>query len=423
MSAKPDATPLSLPRPAPLSTPPAVWTQVVAGALLMLATMPGRTHGLGLITEPLLRETGISHEDFARMNLWATLLGSAACLPVGLWLDRVGPRAGALVLLPALAVVVALMAWLPAPGWWGLAGLLLLSRALGQGALSVLSIAVAGRSFRGGSRVAAGVYAVLLSMLFAAAFYAVGAVAQSPGHGWRAAWGGIAVALVLLMPVAFLLRGRGGVAAAAEAGAADDLSLARCLRLPVFWIYLAGIAAFTLVYTGVSLFQQALLAERGFDQAVFVKVQSLSFLIGLAGQIVCGVGTRWLPMRFWLLLALLAQAAGMAMYRSLAGLTELWTLAALTGFSGGVITVAFFSIWGDTFGKGHLGRIMGVVQTFAVFASALGPLLLEHGRAAFGGYAPALGAAAPVVIIIALLHAWPPPRRAPVSSSSSVSSA
>jgi NAD(P)H-flavin reductase len=35
------------------STAPAVWTQVIAGALLMLATLPGRSHGLGLVTEPL----------------------------------------------------------------------------------------------------------------------------------------------------------------------------------------------------------------------------------------------------------------------------------------------------------------------------------------------------------------------------------
>ncbi|MES2598413.1 MAG: MFS transporter [Verrucomicrobiota bacterium] len=400
-------------------SPPAVWTQVVAGALLMVATMPGRTHGLGLITEPLLAETKLSHDSYAQINLWATLLGSASCLPVGFWLDRKGPRTGALVLLPALALVVALMAWLPSPGWWGLAGLIFLTRALGQGALSVLSISVAGRSFKGGSRAAAGAYAALLSVLFAVAFVVVGGVAHSPNYGWRPAWGGIAVALVLMMPVALMLRNQKD-ANTTDAGTDQDLDLARCFRVPVFWIYVAGIAAFTAVYTGVSLFNQALLMERGFDEKAFVTFQSISFPVGLLGQILCGVGARWISMRLWLAVGLMAQAASMATYSSLGSQDSLWALMALSGFSGGVITVAFFSIWGDTFGKRHLGRIMGLVQTTSVFASAMGPLLLERGRAAYGGYAPAMMAAAPIVLIIALLHLWPAPRRSSETAASSL---
>lgn len=134
--------------------PPAVWTQVIAGALLMLATLPGRTHGLGLITEPLLKDLQISHDSYAQINLWATLLGALVCLPVGTWLDRMGLRIGALVLLPSLAAVVACMSSYLKGGPAVVTipfVLVLLTRALGQGALSVLSLAVAGRSFRHGS--------------------------------------------------------------------------------------------------------------------------------------------------------------------------------------------------------------------------------------------------------------------------------
>ena len=31
------------------------WSNVVVAAVIMLATLPGRTQGLGLITEPMLR--------------------------------------------------------------------------------------------------------------------------------------------------------------------------------------------------------------------------------------------------------------------------------------------------------------------------------------------------------------------------------
>ena len=58
----------------------------------MLATLPGRTQGLGLITEPLLQDLRIDRIAYANINLWATLLGAAICLPIGRVFDRVGLR-------------------------------------------------------------------------------------------------------------------------------------------------------------------------------------------------------------------------------------------------------------------------------------------------------------------------------------------
>ena len=77
---------------APLPKPPALaarlpfyygWVNVVVAALAMVATLPGRTQGLGLITEPLLQDLNLDRVAYAQINLWATLLGSAACLGFG----------------------------------------------------------------------------------------------------------------------------------------------------------------------------------------------------------------------------------------------------------------------------------------------------------------------------------------------------
>jgi hypothetical protein len=38
-------------------------------AAAMVATLPGRTQGLGLITEPLLTDLGIGRVDYAQLNL------------------------------------------------------------------------------------------------------------------------------------------------------------------------------------------------------------------------------------------------------------------------------------------------------------------------------------------------------------------
>ncbi len=378
--------------------PPAVWTQVIVGALLMLATLPGRSQGLGLITEPLLADLGISRDSYAQINVWATLGGALACLPAGAWLDRCGLKTGSLVLLPALALVVLVMSYMHV-AVAGLFVLVLLTRAFGQGAMSVLSLAVAGRAFRHKSGAAAGMYAVLLSVLFAIAFIIVGGVVHD--SGWRMAWRGIGIGLIVMMPVALWLRNT-AASAQADTGTDNDLNLSQCVRIPAFWAYSAGIAAFAAISAATGLFNQALLAERGFDQKMAYQFLAGSSVIALLGQMTCGAGLRWLPIRFWLGGALIVQAAALALYKFIDTSQGLWTVAALMGLSGG-ITVAFFAIWGDSFGKRHLGRIQGAAQTCTVLASALGPLLLERGAGFLQGYANTLMIAAVVCVLLGLL--------------------
>jgi hypothetical protein len=60
--------------------------------------------------------------------------------------------------------------------------------------------------------------------------------------------------------------------------------------------------------------------------------------------------------------------------------------AATMGAAGGIVTVVFFSVWGQVFGRTHLGRIQGCAQATTVVASAVGPLLLAETLARTGSY-------------------------------------
>jgi hypothetical protein len=51
------------------------WLLILTAAVVMLGTLPGRTQGLGLITEPLVADLRLDRVSFANINLWATLLG------------------------------------------------------------------------------------------------------------------------------------------------------------------------------------------------------------------------------------------------------------------------------------------------------------------------------------------------------------
>ena len=61
----------------------AAWITAPVAALVMVATLPGRTQGLGLITEPMLRDLRLDRILYADINLWATLLGFSASRRAG----------------------------------------------------------------------------------------------------------------------------------------------------------------------------------------------------------------------------------------------------------------------------------------------------------------------------------------------------
>ena len=44
------------------------WVNVIVASLAMTATLPGRTHGLGLVTEPLLADLGV--DRLLRGSIW-----------------------------------------------------------------------------------------------------------------------------------------------------------------------------------------------------------------------------------------------------------------------------------------------------------------------------------------------------------------
>jgi MFS family permease len=360
------------------------WVNLVLAALAMVATLPGRTQGLGLVTEPLLADWGMDRVLFATVNLWATLFGAVLCLPVGRVTDRWGPRLVITLVTVGLGVAVVVMsrtASLPV-----LFLMLTLTRALGQSALSVVSLALVGKWFARRLNLAMGIFAVLVAMGFIAAFPAVGAVVIA--SGWRSAWFGVGIGVALLAPVAWLLvRDRPtGEDVEALNLQPSDLTLGQALRTPAFWLFALASSAFGLVYSGIALFNQSILELKGFPAETYHRTLVVSTMVGLA----CNFGAGWLGQK-WPMQRLIG--IGMAVLAlSLVGLPLVRTpmhvdlYAAAMGAAGGIVTVVFFSVWGQVFGRSHLGRIQGCAQATTVVASAVGPLLLAETLAMTGSY-------------------------------------
>src|SRR5262245_27242394 len=121
------------------------WVNLSVAALAMVGTLPGRTQGLGLITEPLLKDLQLDRVLFAQINLWATLIGALFCIGIGRLVDRLGSRL--ILTITALFLGIVVLTMSRVQGVALLAVLITLTRGFGQSALSVISITIVGQWF------------------------------------------------------------------------------------------------------------------------------------------------------------------------------------------------------------------------------------------------------------------------------------
>ena len=396
------------------------WVMVGVAALAMVGTLPGRTQGLGLITESLLRDLQLDRGVFAQMNLWATLLGALFCLGIGRLLDRFGARVVLTVVSLLLGGVALAMS--STRSYSLMFFLLVLSRGLGQSALSVVSLTMVGQWFTRRLSVAMGIYSVMLSVGFMAAFPLVGGAVLT--QGWRSAWAAIGWSLVLgLAPLGLLLVRRdpedcglkleGGTVPEGPA-AGPSFAWLEALWTPAFWVFALASSTYNLIASGIGLFNESILAERGFEASIYHRSLVVTAITSLLGNFLGG----WLASK-WSVNRIMALAMGL-LAGALVGLPSLKTVgqvdlfAVVMGVAGGFVIVIFFSFWAKTFGRAQLGRIQGTAQMMTVLASGLGPLLLAKCHAWTGSYAALFYLLAGVVSLLGLAAwcVWLPERTA-----------
>ena len=393
------------------------WVVVGVAALAMVGTLPGRSQGLGLITEPLLRDLAVDRVRFAEINFVATLVGSLFCFGIGGLVDRHGSRVVLTSLAVVLGVVVAATTSVHSAAM--LLVMITVTRGLGQSALSVVSLAMPGKWFRRQLTWAMGVYSLVLSIGFMLAFPAVGAIVQA--QGWRIAWAWVGAALVFgLAPVAWLLVRREPemnaeleAPPAVAATEAADATLASALRSPAFWVFGIASSLYGLAASGIGLFNESILAERGFTPDVYYTALAVTAITGLAGNFVAGAWADRGSLRRVLVVAMLLLAGALAALPHVSTTAHVMAQAVAMGLAGGFVMVVFFSFWGKAYGRTHLGRIQGVAQALTVFASATGPLLLAWCADATGSYAVAFYAlAATLMVLVVAALAVPVPAAA-----------
>jgi len=385
------------------------WINVIVAALAMTATLPGRTHGLGLVTEPLLRDLLMDRVVYARINLVASLLGAAFCLPVGWLIDRRGVRTSLVVVTAALAISVLAMS--VASGTISLLVTLILVRGFGQSALSVVSMTIIGKWFSRRLGLAMGLFAVLLTFGFIGSVVGMGGAIEA--WGWRGAWQALGLALVGLVPVFWLLTRSTpescGIAPDAPdpalsrpENAVGAFSFAQALATPAFWVVLFAACAFNLVWSGVTLFNESMLAERGIDAKHSVEIMAILTGVGLLANLVAGALASRERVVKLLGGGMVLLATALVIFPNIETIAGARLYALAIGLSGGIVTVVFFAAFGHLFGREHLGRIQAAAQFGTVLASSVGPELMAESQALTGSYAPMFFTLAVMIVGLAL---------------------
>jgi MFS family permease len=322
------------------------------GASAMTATLPDRTHGLGLITKPLLDDLQMPERDFSRLNFWAILLGTLVAWPIAWLIDRWGTRliGGAIVVGLGASVVAMSQVHDEQP----LFLCLFLVRALGQGALSVAATAMVGKWFSRRIGMAMGVFAVLLGIGFVVSTPSFQLAVED--YGWRNSWGTLGWVLLCGLGPAILLLVRseplGGLPAFEAGGSSNDAhsntdaTIWEALATPAFWIISVASSMFGLVWSAIMLYYQMILEERGFDSADYRLAMGLFVAVGLAANLLGGWACRYWSMGRLLGIGLFLLGASLALFPFVRTLGEVLTFTSVFGAAGGIITVVYFAFYG-----------------------------------------------------------------------------
>ncbi|MGI9203585.1 MAG: MFS transporter [Woeseiaceae bacterium] len=319
---------------------------------------------------------GLSHGEFGRLYMFATL-ASALCLPfVGRVVDLVPPHRIILVVIPVLAGAALLAGYASSLPLLILAVFLL--RLVGQGMLTHIALTTTARWFvaeRGRA-----ISLVVLGHQGGEATILLGFAALTIAYGFRTGWIAAAVLLLVIgLPVAYwcyqLPRVPHGRTSTEKSSAPAVRSWTRreVLRDPVFWVLLTGVLAPPFIGTTIFYHQNYLTTLHGWPPQIFAFSLIIMALTTIGCALLTGAAIDRFRATVVLPFFLLPIAAACFVLASSGPETTLYIAMVLLGISSGISSTLFGSLWPEIYGLDHLGAIRSVTVAAVVLATAAGP--------------------------------------------------
>ena len=257
-------------------------------AALGYSTSVIHVYSLGPFIEPLSREFGWSRAQISLGISVASFISAMFCIPIGMLVDRVGPRRIALIGVPAMTGAFALLG----TSSGGTANWLMLWSIIALGTLwvqaTVWTSAVASRfeASRGlafaitlsGGSLSATVFPLLATWLIGA-------------YGWRTGFAGLAgiwVALVLPVLLVCFRGAQDGVKKERHADSQAGVGLAEGLRSPTLYKLLLAAGLFSFTTIGAVVHFVPILTGNGATPLAAAGVASLVGVFSIVGRLGTG---------------------------------------------------------------------------------------------------------------------------------------
>lgn len=353
------------------------------GFVILLASSVGQTYFIGIFGPAVRAEFGLSHTAWSAVYMGGTLM-SALLLPwTGQIIDRVSlPRYVTFVII-ALGGACLFMALAPSVAMLVVAIFAL--RQTGQGLANHIGGTAMARYFPADRGKAVALASLAHSL--GGAVLPILMVLSITIIGWRASYGAAGLAiLVFVLPLAlWLLRGHGARheryelgqrKLQASLGHSSSWSRREVLGDIRFYLLLPAVMAPACIGTGLFFHHLTLAEMKGWDVAWF----SGSYWIYSAGSVLTGLATGPLIDRLSavrvLPLFLIPTVLALLIIWAFSNAWWAWPYLFCLGITSGFLYSGLTALWAEIYGVKNLGAIRSLCNAIAVFATALGPLIM-----------------------------------------------
>lgn len=351
------------------------------------------TYGIGAFVAPLQQEFGWARAQISAGITIAGLVGALLSVPMGMLVDRLGPRIVGLIGVVLMTAAFAMLGTATGTyaNWLALWCLIAFGNLWLQATVWTSAVGSRFEKSRGlafaitlsGASLSAAVFPVLSTWLIA-------------HYGWRTAFvamGGIWAAIVLPVMLFFFRGAQDGAgaqrgAAKAAASILPGASVREGLRSPAFYKLLLASGLFTFTTLGLVVHLVPILKDRGADSLAAASIASLVGLFSLFGRLGTGfLLDRLAAHRVGAVVFLLPIVACALLFFDGANPLSQAIAAAAFGLTLGAEVDVIAFLMTRHFGLKHFGVLFGAITGALALGSAFGPLAAGAAFDHFGSYA------------------------------------
>ena len=349
---------------------------IAGGFMLTYFSSVGQTYFISASVSEWQAAFGLTHGEFGRIYMFATL-ASALCLPfVGRLVDVVQAHRMIALVVPVLTGAALLAGYASSVPILVVAVFLL--RLCGQGMMTHIALTSTGRWFvaeRGRA-----VSLVVLGHQGGEATIPLAFAALAIAYGYRVGWLAAAVALLVVgLPFAYWCyrepRVPHGEPSIETKTSPEVRSWTRreVLSDPIFWVLLTGVLAPAFIGTTIFYHQNYLTVLHDWPPQFFAMSLLVMALTTVGCALITGAAIDRLGATSILPYFLLPLSGACFVLAYSGPEITLFIMMVLLGISYGIASTLFGSLWPEIYGLVNLGAVRSVTVSAAVLATAAGP--------------------------------------------------